>query len=338
MKQIIKWFLKAFVAGVLALAVASAGCLLYYNPGIRQANPSGATDYTWQSNCFTGGMTEGIAWSYTDANGFYNKDGVDKNMDILVMGSSQMEGRNVFPEERTAWLLGEMTGKTVYSIGTSGHELLVCVKNLEAALSTMQPSEYVIIEIGSVEYSAEEIDKCLSGKMETIASYDRGLLYQMQKITYLRLVYAQMKSWNGAHQEDATVAQTSEAATKNDASPTEAYERLTARIQEVCGTHGVQPILIYHPNLHVNADGTVFTDYDPNALNELASACRVNGVLFVDMTEDFLRLYDAERVLPHGFCNTAVGAGHLNRRGHQAIAERLTEVINGHSAETEEKK
>lgn len=333
MKNTIKWFLKAFVAGILAVLVASAVCLIYYNPGIHVTNPSGATDYVWQSNRFTGGMTEGIAWGYTDKNGFYNETDTDKNMDLLVMGSSQMEGTNVFPTQNTAWLLGEFTDKSTYNIGTSGHDFLVCVKNLEAALTEMQPTEYVIIEIGTPKYSVNTIEECLSGKLGNIPSYDSGLLFHMQKIPYLKLVYAQLKSWDGVGNNNAPSTQTDKPTTVIEPSLTEAYGRLLGKVSEICAAHGVQPIIVYHPHLQVNADGTVVPDHDETYLEVFASACADNGVLFVDMTEDFLQMYETEHLLPHGFCNTAVGVGHLNRHGHRAIAERLAEVISAHEGE-----
>ena len=333
MKNTIKWFLKAIAAGVLALLVASAACLIYYNPGIHVTNPSGVTDYVWQSNSFSGTMTEGIAWNRTDKNGFYNETTTDKNMNVLLMGSSQMEGTNVFPKQNAAWLLGEYTGKTTYNIGTSGHDLLVCVKNLKTALTVMQPTEYVVIEIGTPKYSEKAIEDCLSGKMANIPSYDSGLLFHLQKIPYLKLVYAQLASWDGVGGNNAPSAQTNSPSTTIEASLMEAYEQLTAEISRICVDYGVQPVIVYHPHLSVNADGTVALDHDEAYLDAFASACQANEVLFVDMTEDFLQMYHTEYVLPHGFCNTAVGVGHLNQHGHKAIAERLAEVISANEGE-----
>lgn len=56
-------------------------------------------------------------------------------------------------------------------------------------------------------------------------------------------------------------------------------------------------------------------------------ACKNNGILFVDMTEPLERLYKEEHILAHGFINTAVGSGHLNKYGHNLIARVLTYVI-----------
>lgn len=153
MKQKIKWLAKAVLAGVLAFSVACAVCLIYYNPGIHITNETGVTDYRWLSNSFTGTMIEGIAWHKTDRNGFYNYNSApDKNMNILLMGSSHMEGTNILYKQSAPRILSDLTGLTVYNIGTSGHGLLINVKNLDNALSVMQPTDYVIIETVSTTF------------------------------------------------------------------------------------------------------------------------------------------------------------------------------------------
>lgn len=103
-----------------------------------------------------------------------------------------MEGANVFTTQRTSYLLQKLTNKSVYNIGISGHELLTCVKNLDSALTVMQPTEYVIIETGTTTFNLKDINECLSGDTTSIPSYDSGILFQLQKIPYLKLLYAQL--------------------------------------------------------------------------------------------------------------------------------------------------
>lgn len=68
-------------------------------------------------------------------------------------------------------------------------------------------------------------------------------------------------------------------------------------------------------------------------LDCFASTCEDLGIVFVDMTDSFKDLYATEHQLAHGFINTAVGSGHLNKYGHRVIAEKLAEVIQGLEAE-----
>ena len=55
--------------------------------------------------------------------------------------------------------------------------------------------------------------------------------------------------------------------------------------------------------------------------------CDKYDFLFVDMTEDFLKAYQEEYILPRGFVNTKMGYGHLNKSGHIMIADKLSKVI-----------
>ena len=58
-----------------------------------------------------------------------------------------------------------------------------------------------------------------------------------------------------------------------------------------------------------------------------AELCADENIIFIDMTEEFVSLYEEQHILAHGFVNTTVGRGHLNRYGHASIAKRLAEVI-----------
>lgn len=309
-------------AGILALVISSAICLVYYNPGIHITNETGATDYVWRSSRFASTMIEGIAWNHTDKNGFYNESSIDKNMNVLVMGSSQMEGTNVFPYQKASWLLEELTDKTVYNIGISGHNLLICAKNLETALMVYAPTEYVIIETGTTMFSEKAINKCLSGNMDNLPSYDSGILFHLQKIPYLKLMYSQI--WAATDDIEKEYAPVSETA----------YDQLIQKIKKTCDAYNVTPVIFFHP--HLNIDGSVAEKEEEVSLPAFQSACEAHDVIFVDMTEDFMNMYHDNYVLPHGFCNTAVGIGHLNRFGHEAIAKRLAGILSNNFNVTEE--
>ncbi len=319
MKPVISWLVKAFFAGCLALAMACAVCLVYYNPGIHLTNETGATDYTWQPGQFAGFMTEGIAWNTADANGFFDPNGPDHGMEILYMGSSHTEGLHVFSEQNAPNLLESLSGMTVYNIGTSGHTLLHCVKNLEAALKVHGPTRYVIIETSVEPVSSREITACLDGTMDSIPSYNSGLLYQLQKIPYLKLFRSQLQYWS------ATAAAPAASGGEESREPL-GYDRLAAYVKDICDTYGVTPILMYHPTMDLLPSGEAVVMPNPS-VRELAQACADAGVTFVDMGEDFLELYRRDHALPHGFSNTAVGVGHLNAQGCRVIAQRLLEII-----------
>ena len=137
-KQVGIWIIKVMGAGIIAVAILNILCLFYYNIPIHQRNPNGATDYIWETEKFYSRGTEGFAWGKTDKNGYNNKK-IPEKIDILLMGSSHMEAFNVSQNKNTAVLLQDMLKESgleegVYNIGTSGHEFLRCLSNIEAAL------------------------------------------------------------------------------------------------------------------------------------------------------------------------------------------------------------
>ena len=59
----------------------------------------------------------------------------------------------------------------------------------------------------------------------------------------------------------------------------------------------------------------------------METACRKNGILFVDLTESYLSLYREGHKFPYGFANTTPGMGHMNRWGHERFARAVYDVI-----------
>lgn len=114
--------------------------------------------------------------------------------------------------------------------------------------------------------------------------------------------------------------------------PDEYVETLHSFLSIITNTakeNNITPIIFYHPSEQLNPDGTVTYKTDALYLDCFASTCSELGIVFVDMTDSFKDLYATEHQLVHGFINTAVGSGHLNKYGHRVIAEKLAEVIQG---------
>ena len=85
-------------------------------------------------------------------------------------------------------------------------------------------------------------------------------------------------------------------------------------------------IIVYHPAVAVNTDGSLNLAED-GAKSDFAQACEDNGIIFLDMSERFTTEYETNHVLPHGFANSSIGSGHLNRHGHAMIADELYNMI-----------
>jgi lysophospholipase L1-like esterase len=67
---------------------------------------------------------------------------------------------------------------------------------------------------------------------------------------------------------------------------------------------------------------------DKNKLRDFSRLCKEHNITFIDMSDDFIAAYNKEKIVPYGFSNTIPGEGHLNKYGHEIIAERLSKTID----------
>ena len=327
MKKILPWMLKALAAGLAALLLLNIWCYFYYNVPVHYTNETGATEYKWESGKFYRKGTEGFAFGRTNNDGFTNLSDYEpgQEIEILLMGSSHMEGMNVPQEDNAANLLNLLFEgeKYVYNIGTSGHTLIYCLSNLEAALDTYEPGEYVVIETRDLAFSQEELEALVSGTVEPIPSRTGGLVELLQKLPYLRLIYTKYFNEDGGDDADGSGISTIDS---------QALDKLTAqalsRAAESCREHGVQLILVYDPTVYADSQGRGYTQTEAEDLERFTACCEASGIAFVDLTESFLQGYEQQHKLPYGFLNTRPGMGHLNSWGHELFAGAVFQTIN----------
>ena len=90
---------------------------------------------------------------------------------------------------------------------------------------------------------------------------------------------------------------------------------------------GVKLIILYHPSTQINADGSILFPDDEKDRMKYSNLCDEYGITFLDMTERFRLEYETKHILPHGFFNSSIGSGHLNKYGHEMIADELYRII-----------
>ncbi|GFI22948.1 hypothetical protein IMSAGC011_01725 [Lachnospiraceae bacterium] len=341
-KEVLIWLLKCFVAGIAAVVILSVFSLFYYNHGIRRTSETGATDYSWENKFHSVGY-EGFAWGINDANGYNNAYMLDKeDIDILLMGSSHMNAYNVPQKNSVSYLLNHMMktsdmGYGVYNIGMEGHTFYMCSDNLKNALETYSPQEYVIIETRSVKLSMERMEEVLTGTRKKTPAFDSGLIYYMQKVPYFCLLHKQIRDMCGlndislAENNDDTANETDNNDFGELKNTTLDYNtqlnRYMENIAKEASSYNVKLLVFYMPNTCINDDGTVGTAGNSQDIAEFAAVCKDYGIEFLDMSGIFLENYRQNYELPFGFSNTEAGKGHLNRRGHELVANALFDKI-----------
>ena len=146
----------------------------------------------------------------------------------------------------------------------------------------------------------------------------------LQKNQFLRLCYTQLQNFSA----NEKVSDNSEKKSTTDVVRNmDLYDELLAKLSNTISDSGAQLIIVYHSNLKINNDGSVSYSGDTELISNFADLCEKNNILFLNMMDRFIQYYDETHILPHGFGNTSVGTGHLNKHGHNMIAQAVYELI-----------
>ncbi len=324
MKKIGRWLTKAFCAAATAGVLVSLFCYFFYNLPSRQV-ATGATDYRWSTHHASYRGTEGFAYTTTDENGYVNTYPKKKDsVDVLIMGSSHTEGFNVNGDENYTYLLNKMWDENgantyAYNIGVSDHTMVRCFDNLETAIQQFSPAEYVMIETDTIQPSLTTLKQLDEGTFPEIPAYTSKLASVLQKSDFLRLSYAQIT--NLLEQDKPRTAM--DASNYDQDEYARYLENMLKRGGETAANNGIKLVIVYSSPLAFDYHGCVT---EPKNLEEEAlfrSLCEKYGIGFINMHATYAEHYNATHQLPHGFSNSAVGAGHINKHGHACIAKEL---------------
>lgn len=329
LKTTLIWFLKVLAAGIISLAVLSVISFFYSHTGIHITNTTKATDYTWLPNQRKNNMKEGFAFIQMDENGFNNIEPYNDKIDILLMGSSHMEACQVRQNENCSSILNNLLPEYyTYNIGISGHTIYRITDNIKNALNKYKPQKYVLIETSTIELDSFEMKKVLSGESSGIKSYDSGILFYLQKIPSFKPLYNQLEIWLTTKAKSGTP---SDSPSVEKIIIDDEYRKILFDFLSIISSeskvNGVTPVIFYSPSESLSKDGSIAFQTNSEFLEVYKETCESLDIIFIDMSETFAEMYNEEKTLAHGFLNTAVGVGHLNKYGHRVIAETIAEEI-----------
>jgi hypothetical protein len=320
--------IKIMSAGAVAFVSLNAFCFVYYNLPVHITSKTGTTDYAWEKYAYFSKMTEGFGHGYMNNEGFNNlEDYTTQPIDILLMGSSHMEGTNVPQNKTSAAFLNQLYkgSRYAYNIGTSGHTFPHILNNIETAIQYYGPQKYVIIEINSIQFDMRDLEKSINANLERIPSYDSKIMYYLQKIPYLRLLYLQYKNFTKSNEDDVLE---NSIVVSDQEKYTAILDTAMKKLSQISTDYGITICLFYHPHFTLNPDGSISENTNHEYLKSFENLSYKNDILFINMASIFVEEYKNTYVLPHGFSNTAIGAGHLNETGHRLVAQELFRYIN----------
>ena len=315
----VPWIVKLICAGIAAFIVLNVFSWFYYNVPARTADPEGVSEYKWPANAFHSQMTEGFGQGRVNNDGYNVTYDLadDMDIDVIFMGSSHIEGFNVGPDENAAAVLDEISDKRVYNIAISEHTMLKCIASLDAALAKYHPRDYVVIETMTVSFYDSEIENALNGEGK-LPTYSGGIMDVLQKMKYLKLVYYQYSNLKD-HSVKGSEPLNNE----------ELIGKVLDKAKDSCDKRNVRLIIVFHPTLSVDNDGSISTSFSREDEAVLRKLCEERGIIFINLEDTFIKHYQTSHELPHGFNNTVPGQGHLNKTGHRLMAIKIKEVMEG---------
>lgn len=320
-----KRILKHLAAVLLGLLIVNGFCAWYYNTAPYEHSADRATDTVRRPGSRVSQAKEGMGVHRIDANGYNDPKG-EGPISVLMMGTSNLEGFNVSPEQNVARLLERALEARVYNIGMSDHPLYRNAANLDRALERFQPTDFVLIETPSVVFVRGQVERSMTDTLQRNADTRFPLPDLLVNQPLSKRLFKQFMNLVSQDGDEEVV----DYGAIPDSLIAEYEESLTAwftQLNETADRHGVKLVIWYHPHLIPGMDGTAAPDTPAACLAGFKSACDRAGVTFVDLTEAFLAAYEGERMLPDGFANTALGVGHMNADGHRLAAEVLAGVI-----------
>lgn len=329
-KKSTKNFVRILISALFSVFFTSLLLLFYYTLPLHYENTRGDTDYVWQPNSFWIRMTEGISVGSFDSLGFNNTSVID-NPDILVLGSSHIEAAQVMQNENTAFLLNKaFSGKySVYNKGISGHNFTKICQYLSRNLEIYNvPPKIVILETSTTNITNKNINDILTKKVKHTQSHTSGIIGLMQRVPFFRLLYMQIDHGilNIFIPKKTKQVTTHKSNTAHQSVDIEPYNQLFDYLSTLEKEYGTQIIIVYHPTGKLQKDGSIKFESSEKK-NIFQKTAKENCITFVDLTDDFKKMYYEEHHVAHGFITGKLEYGHLNKYGHATMAKALYRTI-----------
>ena len=340
MRKFLSFILKCIAAGIVSMVLLSIFALVYYNPPIAIEQKDGTTNFKYIPDSAWTFMLEGVGFGKTDALGYNNAYYKNlTNPDIVVMGSSHMEGLQVPANKNCIYLLNELFDKDnlsyndfkCFNLGASGHFLGVTSSNFQYIANRYKDSKYLIIEVSELEFSDSMLEDIISDEYRTPFE-DKGVIQEAaQKVPFIRLLYKKINEIKSAKPTSPEVSVESVKTDKKDEIDNYSAKMnvILEEISSLSRENNIKTIILIHERFWENKDRKIETEIDTRYKTAFLKCCELNNIKVIDATPDMIKAYKENYVTSYGFSNTTPGEGHLNEAGHSIIAKTLYHYING---------
>lgn len=338
-------FIRRLLAVGLTVCIVNVLCYAYYNP----THNSSKNIYRLEPNGIGFQATEGVAITYTDSNGFTNRQlPIEEENCILVMGSSQGAGQNVPIEDRFSDRLNSMLGYQdslkVYNVSYSGGDFADIIHNYKEIMEEFPQTQTVFIELDSAhlsmsesnyEYAMNQINMADSVTGEKLSSYSSaeipmiflkkslplGLLFVKQYLAWRPLMTNISFETIGLVDKNIDVSEE-----KIIQEQKEEMRYWDSCLELVSKESKAKIVIVFHDPIDMDANEDTDTTL-PVKMKEIEKICSKYNIDVINMIPIFTQNYLENYELPYGFYNTELNEGHLNKIGHKLIAEEMYKYL-----------
>lgn len=331
--QIIQWL----CALLLGMAIVSAIGFFYYRPVGWLERDKNATSAVWEPNTVVVNFLEGGGITRVDSRGYTNPWGKELDDElVLCIGASYVQSKEVMESKKYTALLNDMLTSEdklkVYNLSRDAYLYPEIVAGFSAAIQEFPQTKVAVIDISNTDYSLEELEKALVEREYSEEQTGDKLYANLSKIEKLKIkikdylpITSILKHQSSQMQGQETNVDKASKETE-EVSETQYAEALDATMKQMREGFTGEIIILYHPSVILEEDGSMSLN-QPKYRDVFEQVCKENGIVFADMGEDFLQAYEERKEVPYGFHNVTIGEGHLNKYGHQMIADRLYDLI-----------
>lgn len=336
-KQMIGWG----VAVLLALFIMNLITFVFYDPCQELTREHGATTGLLLPDSRGVYGLEGYCIANIDDNGYVNRDLPRASSYYVVAGASHTEGLflplNLRYSDRLNDMLGSDNELRIYNIGRSGNFFSIVLQHLDGILGEFPDAEGIIIETDTLTYDTKALfdsqvqagydpSETASVMYSGLNSRQRITMQIKQYLPLIRELHKQYLTYRNMSEENtpSDILDPDFWAQEYAGGYSDALDSLMAFLRNKTDK---QIIILYHPAVTIEPDGSMKL-MSNGAEPYYREICAKYGIDFIDMSDTYLKAYEKDHIVPYGFANTTMGAGHTNREAHRMMAEELYKVIN----------
>lgn len=357
MKKTYKTIFQWGCALILSLLILNLFTLLFgsWSPAFLKRE-SGATRGVWWGNSTVICNSEGHGLAYVDSNGYFNDiSNLVENGYVLLVGNSYTSAIQVSKEERYRNLLNDYLKKAtnspndyIYTVSCDAYTLTDWIERFHALVSEYPNAETIVIQISdeNFDYTVEELNSAVSnaiffnpqhtGKALNENPTINNVFAQGIKCTFPFIIYY----WECKHYDEfMNIGKPFLNANYEDSDYNEPYtidhvdlasfESSVNNVFTMFQNEFSGNIVIINVGKEMNLDssGNLISHQENEKEQLFDNIAKEYGIEYISMNNIFEEEYLSHKNMPYGYSNTSFGYGHLNKYGHQLVAQKLIQYF-----------